>query len=195
MPFNPNLPLDDSLMVAGEMRNQFNGLNALITNIPAGPPGPMGPQGPGGPQGPQGEPGPEGPQGADGPEGPQGPEGPEGPSGGPPGPEGPQGPPFAQAVVDGVNTLDPGTPANVTVSFDGTDVHFTFDIPRGDTGEPGSEGPQGPPGEVTESQLDAAIAGTSSNTNGVETLETPFSDPDAETLRQKLNELLLAARR
>jgi hypothetical protein len=43
--------------------------------------------------------------------------------------------------------------------------------------------------------LNAAIAGSSANTNVVETLDTPFADPDAEALRQKLNELLLAARR
>jgi len=29
----------------------------------------------------------------------------------------------------------------------------------------------------------------------VPTLDEPFSDPDAETLRQRLNELILAARR
>jgi hypothetical protein len=69
------------------------------------------------------------------------------------------------------------------------EVHFTFDIPQGAPGEPG------PPGEVTTAQLDGAIAGTSANTNGVGTLDTPFADPDAEALRQKLNELLLAARR
>jgi hypothetical protein len=87
-------------------------------------------------------------------------------------------------VVDGVNTGDPGSAANVTVYFDGTDVHFTFDIPRGDPGEPG---------EVTLAQLEGAIAGTSSSTNSVETLDDP--DPDNETLRLKLNELILAARR
>jgi hypothetical protein len=67
------------------------------------------------------------------------------------------------------------------------EVHFTFDIPQGAPGEPG------PPGEVTTAQLDGAIAGTSANTNGVATLDDP--DPDPETLRQKLNELILAARR
>ncbi len=84
MSFNPSLPLDDSLMVAGEMRSQFNGLKTLIDQIPMGPPGPQGA---------------EGPQGSEGPEGPQGPEGPEGPSGGPPGPEGPEGPQGPQGEV------------------------------------------------------------------------------------------------
>ena len=48
------------------------------------------------------------------PAGPPGPPGADGAAGAP----GPQGPPFASAVVDGVNTLDPGNPAQVTVSFD-----------------------------------------------------------------------------
>ncbi len=34
-----------------------------------------------------------------------------------------QGPPFANAVIDAVNTLSAGTPAMVIVSFDGTNVH------------------------------------------------------------------------
>ena len=116
---------------------------------------------------------------------------------GPPGPQGVpgiQGPPFAQAVVDAVNTLPPGTDATVSVSFDGTNVHFTFNIPRG------GEGTQGPPGVVTATQLAAAIIGTSSNTNAVATMDTPFTnDPptlaDIELVRMKYNELVLAARR
>jgi len=107
---------------------------------------------------------------------------------------GAQGPPFAQAVVDAVNTLLPGTDATVSVSFDGTNVHFTYGIPRGNDGIPG------PPGEVTAAQLAAAIVGTSNNTNAVATMDTPFTnDPptlaDIELVRTKFNELVLAARR
>ena len=58
----------------------------------------------------------------------------------PAGPPGEPGPPFAQAVVDGVNTLNPGEPATVGVSFDGTNVHFTFGIPRGNDGSNGADG-------------------------------------------------------
>ncbi len=54
---------------------------------------------------------------------------------------------------------------------------------------------QVPPGEVTLAQLDSAIATTSTNTNSVNTLGTPYADPAAEELRQKLNELILTARR
>ncbi|MBL9130539.1 MAG: hypothetical protein JNG86_05030, partial [Verrucomicrobiaceae bacterium] len=117
------------------------------------------------------------------------PEGIPGAQGGPgndggPGPIGPQGPPFANAVVDGVTTLDPGQNAAVNVSFDGSNVRFTFAIPRG---EQGIQGPTGQPGEVTNAALAAAIGGTSSNTNAVATLDTPMADPDAEALRQKIN--------
>jgi len=105
---------------------------------------------------------------------------------------GPQGPPFAQAVVDATETLAPGTPAAVSVSFDGSLVHFTFGIPRGADGAPGVDGA---PGEVSAAQLASAIDGTSATTDAVGTLDTPFSDPDDEALRQKLNELILAARR
>jgi hypothetical protein len=161
MPFNPNLPLDDSLMVAGQMRSQFNGLKTLIDNVPAGPPGPEGPGGP------QGEPGAQGEQGPQGEVGPPGEPGPQGTAGEP-------GPPFAQAVVDAVNTMPPETPANVMVTFDGSLVHFTFDIPRGETGE------QGPPGEVTEAQLNNAIAGTAQNPNGIGPWSGGFSDPPTQ---------------
>jgi hypothetical protein len=36
MPFNPNIPLDGSLLEAGDMRSQFNGPKTLIDNVPAG---------------------------------------------------------------------------------------------------------------------------------------------------------------
>ena len=48
---------------------------------------------------------------------------------------------------------------------------------------------------MTNAQLATAISGTSNNSNAVSTLDTPFADPDMESLRQKLNELILAARR
>jgi len=62
------------------------------------------------------------------------------------------------------------------------------------------QGPQGPQGQVTPQQLSDAIAGTSANSNGVSTLDSPFTnDPptlaDVEALRQKLNELILNGRR
>lgn len=140
------------------------------------------------------------PRGNDGMNGSNGSDGAQGPAGndggqGPPGNDGAQGPPFAQAVVDSVTTLDPGNPATVGVSFDGSNVRFTFGIPRGNDGSNGSDGSQGPPGEISQAQLDSAISGTSNNTNGVSTLDSPFADPDMEAMRQKLNEMILNGRR
>ena len=48
---------------------------------------------------------------------------------------------------------------------------------------------------MTAAALANAIAGTSGNSNAVPALDAPISDLDAEALRQKLNELLLAMRR
>ncbi len=112
----------------------------------------------------------------------------------------PHGPPFAQAVVDNVATLDPAEPATVGVTFDGTDVHFDFGIPRGEQGAGGDPGAQG---EVSLAQLDDALAGvvanSSANTYGVETLDIAISDPPTQAELQavvdKLNEMLLAQRR
>jgi hypothetical protein len=128
------------------------------------------------------------PRGNDGSQGPQGGSGSDGGQG----PQGIQGPPFAQAVVDGVSTLDPGQPAWVQTSFDGSNVRFTFGIPRGNDGTSGSDGA---PGEVSQAQLDSAISGTSNNTNSISTLDSGFADADLEALRQKLNEMILNGRR
>ena len=111
------------------------------------------------------------PAGPPGPEGPAGAQGPEGPQGqqGPPGPEGPQG--------------DPGGPQG----------------PPGPEGPQGPTGPQGPPGEVTQTDLNNGLLNTLSQcsniSNGVSTLDTPYADPAAEELRNKLNELINALRR
>ncbi|MCC6884199.1 MAG: hypothetical protein IT576_18715 [Verrucomicrobiales bacterium] len=101
--------------------------------------------------------------------------GPQGNNGmdGAPGGVGPQGPPFAAAVVDSTTTLDPGNSATVGVSFDGSNVRFTFGIHRGadgSNGNNGADGAQGPPGEVSNAALASAIGGTSNNSNAVATL-------------------------
>ena len=71
--------------------------------------------------------------------------------------------------------------------------------PEGPIGPQGPQGIQSPPGEVTLTQLNDAIsaltANSSENTNSVATLDTPMVDPDSETLRQKMNEIILALRR
>ena len=123
---------------------------------------------------------------------PQGNEGPQGQPGG----DGIQGPPFANAVVDAVNTLPPGSNAAVNVSFDGTNVHFTFAIPQGNEGPTGATGQ---PGEVSMTDLNNGLQNNlsqcSNNSNNVGTLDTPMADPDVETLRQKVDELIQALRR
>ncbi len=133
--YDPALPEDGALVVAGVLRSQFQGLATMINAIPAGPPGPQGIQGVQGIPGEQGLPGIQGAQGAQGGQGLQG----------EPGQPGAQGPPFANAVVDGVATLPPSYPATVQTSFDGTNVHFTFGLPQGYTGAEGPQGIQGPP--------------------------------------------------
>ncbi len=173
MPFDPTLPLENTLADAAQMRAQFNGLHSLIQTIPVGPQGPQGLPGNDGATGPQGPPFANAavdsvttlnpgeaatvavsfdgstvhfqygiPRGTDGLTGPQG----------------TQGPPFATALVDSTTTLDPGNPATVSASFDGSNVHFAFGIPRGADGGPGApgtngtdgatgpQGAQGPPG-------------------------------------------------
>ena len=115
-------------------------------------------------------------------------------------------------MVDGVATLNPGDPATVSTSFDGSNVHFQFGIPRGATGTDGAPGqqgpqgdagPQGPAGEVTTDALNNAlanaIAGTSYNTNGVALLSLTVSDPptqaEMQAIANKLDEVILAQRR
>lgn len=118
MAFDPNLPANNASIVAAELRNQFNGLKALIDAVPAGPQGPQGPagtvgaagpQGATGPQGPQGVPGTQGEAGATGPQGDPGPQGSVGPQGDP----GPPGEVTANALNSAIETAISGTASNV----------------------------------------------------------------------------------
>jgi hypothetical protein len=175
MPFDPSKPANNSPLVSQVVRDQFNALKALVDAIVTivaaqidavntlnpGDPAMVSvsvvgdtlhftfaiPRGNDGAQGTQGDPG-------------------------GPGPVGPQGPPFAQAIVDAVNTLTPGSPATVSVTFDGTNVRFTFGIPAGQ------------PGEVTTAALDAAIATTALNPSGIGPFTGTFSDPPMQAEMQ-----------
>jgi putative salt-induced outer membrane protein YdiY len=191
--FDPTLPQENTLADAAQMRSQLNGLKALIdailtisaaqvdtvNTLPPGNPATVDLSVSGNtlhftfgiPQGNTGD-------------------------------AGPQGPAFANAVVDSVTTLNPSDPATVSVGFDGSNVHFTFAIPRGETGsqgQNGSDGPQGPPGEVSAAQLNTAIDGTSSNTNGVSTLgqtaDGSYNPTQMQDLMNKVDELITALRR
>ena len=84
------------------------------------------------------------------------------------------------------------------MSFDGSNVRFTFGIPRGQDGINGANGTNGSDG-LNGSDSAQLSAATSNNTNSVSILHTGFSDPptlaDLEALRQKLNEMILNERR
>ncbi len=206
MPYDPNIPADhaDHADLTGVMfRGQFQGLKALIdavsgvtgaevdsvTTLPSGSQATVNvsvagtvlhlsfgiPEGMQGEQGTQGQTGQNGQDGA-------------------------QGPPFANAIVDGVNTLNPGEPATVDLIFDGTNVRFTFGIPQGAVG---ATGDQGPGGEISQVDLSNAITDvlvqTSDNSNGVSTLGLAVSDPpsqgEMQQIADKLDELITALRR
>jgi hypothetical protein len=93
----------------------------------------------------------------------------------------------------------------VSVFFDGTNVRFTFGIPRGQDGQQGTPGADGAPGEVTNAQLTTAtatataIATTAQNPGGIQPLNLNFSNPPTDgelnQVRDKLNELLTALTR
>ena len=94
------------------------------------------------------------------------------------------------AQVDGVNTLPPGNPANVSLSVVGNTLHFTFDLPQGEAG---------PMGEVSSTDLSNAISGTSNNSNGVSTLgmgaDGSYNPSQMQDLINKVDELINALRR
>ena len=116
---------------------------------------------------------------------------------------------LTDVVIDAVNTIAPGNPANVTASIVGGVLHLTFAIPQGNDGAQGpqgsggSDGQQGPPGEVTNAQLtatvDAAIATTSSNSNAVAPLSlaisSSYNDAQVQAISDKLDELIAVMRR
>ena len=97
------------------------------------------------------------------------------------------------AQVDSVSSVNPVDPASASASYDGSLLHFSFSIPRG------IDGANGAPGEVSNATLDAAIAGTSGNSNGVGLLNLVVSDPptqgEMQALVNKVDELILALRR
>jgi hypothetical protein len=188
--FDPTLPQEGTPLDAVQMRSQLNGLKALIdalltvsdaqvdntTTLPPGSPATAGVNVIGSTLHftfaiPQGETG----------------------LAGTPGDTGAPGPPFATAVVDSVTTLNPGEMATVGVSFDGTDVHLTFGVPRGADGAPGANG------EVSTAALAAAITTTSNNSNSVSTLgqsaDGIYNPTQMQDLINKVDELITALRR
>lgn len=197
MPFDPSLPLPNSPLESQVIRDQLQALFVLINNIvsvtaaqvdgvntlPAGSPAQVNVSVNGNTLHfsfsiPQGNDGPQGQQGNDG----------------------QTGPPFANAVVDSVNTLPPGSPASVGVSFDGSNVRFTFGIPQGNDGPTGATGQ---PGEVTQTDLNNGLLNNlsqcSNNSNGVGTLgqgaDGSYNQTQMQDLINKVDELINALRR
>ena len=107
---------------------------------------------------------------------------------------------ISTAVVDGVTTLPPGDPATVSLNVVANTMHFTFGIPQGHTG---AEGPQGLPGEVSQTDLNNAVATmlgeSSANSNGVGTLsmnaDPAYDQNQMQAVMVKLDELINALRR
>ena len=97
---------------------------------------------------------------------------------------------ITSAQVDGVNTVPPSNPANVSLSVIGNKLHFTFELPQGEAGATG---------EVSASDLTNAITGTSNNTNGVSTLgmgaDGSYNPSQMQDLINKVDELINALRR
>jgi hypothetical protein len=149
--FDPNYPPLNADLLSEPMRAQFNGLKALIDAVPTLNAAQVDSTN----TLPQGTPANANvsligntlhfsfdlPQGAEGTQGMMG----------------AQGPPFANAVVDGVNTVGANTPAAVGVSFDGSNVRFTFDIPRGFDGPQGIDGPSGGDGPAGQPFAQAVV--------------------------------------
>ncbi|MBK8039878.1 MAG: hypothetical protein IPK22_22505 [Verrucomicrobiaceae bacterium] len=104
------------------------------------------------------------------------------------------------AVVDGVTTLPPGDPATVTLNVVANTLHFTFGIPQGPTG---ADGLQGQPGEVSQTDLNNAVATmlgeSSANSNGVDNLsmnaDPAYDQNQMQAVMVKLDELINALRR
>ena len=105
-------------------------------------------------------------------------------------------PTITGAVVDDVNTLPAGSPAQVSASVSGGVLHLSFGLPMGDTGAPG---PQGEPGPVNFGDLASAIQTTSTNSNSVSTLNQQadgnYNFSQLQQVMDKVDELINALRR
>jgi len=196
MPFDPSYPPAHAPIESAPLRDQFNGLKALIdaiqtltaaqvdstTTLPSGTAAQASlsvigntlhftfqiPEGTPGAAGAQGAPGGQGPMG------PQGPVGPQGNAGDPGGPPGPQGLPGVDGQqgppgLQGVEgPMGPQGPAGPQGDPGGPPGPQG---PQGVDGPPGPPGPQGPVGEVSSVDLNSAITtavnATSNNSNAV----------------------------
>jgi hypothetical protein len=180
MPYDPNLPLENTEIEAAEMRAQLQGLKELIDLIAPGTitavfidsitvVGPFDP-----PAASVSLVGTELhftfaiPRGQDG-------------------TAGAPGSVINGAQVDSVSSVNPADPASASASYDGSILHFSFGIPRG------IDGTNGAPGEVSNATLAAEIAGTARNPTSVPPLNLTVSDPpttaEVQAIANRLDEL------
>ena len=182
--YDPSYPPTDALIESAPLRNQFNALKALIdaiqtltaaqidgvNTLPAGDPAAVSVTVTGNTLRFSFDI-PQGEKGDQGDPGPQGDTGADGPPGTPGGPPGPEGPEGPE-----------GPPG-----------------PEGPQGPDGPEGPQGPMGEVSQAALDAAIDGTSSNSNSVSPLgqaaDSSYNENQMQDVLNKVDELIAVLRR
>lgn len=90
-------------------------------------------------------------------------------------------------ITSHTETVETGTPANVTVTGDADNLNFNFQIPGGEKGDPGPAGPQGEPGpagpkgdpgpvSVTVGTTTTTGAGTSADVTNSGTAENVILD-------------------
>ena len=88
---------------------------------------------------------------------------------GPQGPAGQDGGSVGSAVIDAVNTLNPGDAATANVTYDVANavLHFTFALPRGNDGSNGNDGATGP--AFTNFLVDSVATGNPGDNASVQT--------------------------
>jgi hypothetical protein len=94
---------------------------------------------------------------------------------------------ISSVVVDSVSSVGPSDPVSVSATVIGEVLHLSFSIPRG------FDGAAGAAGEVSNATLAAEIAGTARNPSGVAPLNLTVSDPpttaEVQAIANRLDEL------
>lgn len=94
---------------------------------------------------------------------------------------------IASVVVDSVTSVGPSDPVSVSATLIGDVLHLSFAISRG------FDGAAGTPGEVSNATLAAEIAGTARNPTSVPPLNLTVSDPpttaEVQAIANRLDEL------
>ena len=99
------------------------------------------------------------------------------------------------AVVDNTSTGSPGSSAAVSVSLVAGVLHFAFDVPQGQQGEVSQSQLSNDLVNTQNAAVNTALGLSSANTNGVGLISITSGDFAVQTLIDKMNEFLTAARR